>query len=69
MSDPKRTDQELRHLGQTWFSEARQKSLQDEAEIAAWKKEHRKWTGYGWSGFGDGTGGSSGGGGGDGGGD
>jgi hypothetical protein len=34
--------EEVRRLARIWFTEAREKSAQDDAEIAAWRKEHRK---------------------------
>ena len=49
MNGPKHTDEELRQLAKAWFSEARQKSAQENAEVTAWHNERRKWsplTGY-----------------------
>jgi len=78
MSGPHRTDEELRQLAKSWFSEARQKSAQEETEVKDWLNARRKWSplsGY-YSGSSyrsrsdssdssDGGGGDSGGGGGD----
>jgi hypothetical protein len=44
--------EELEQLAKVWFSQAHALSAQDEAEIAAWKKEHRKWTHFTGSGGG-----------------
>ena len=49
MSGPKHTDEELRQLAKAWFSEARQKSAQEETEVNEWFSTRRKWspvTGY-----------------------
>ena len=51
MNAPKPIEDELRRLGQSWFAEARELSAQDDAEVAAWKKELRKWTTYSSGGF------------------
>jgi hypothetical protein len=64
MSGPHRTDEELRQLAKSWFSETRQKSAQEEAEVNEWFNARRKWsplTGYYSSGS-DGGGGDCGGG-------
>ena len=42
MNGPKHTDEELRQLAKAWFSEARQKSAQEDAEVTAWHNERRK---------------------------
>jgi hypothetical protein len=73
MADPKFSEEELRRMAKSWFSEAREKSAQDDAEVSVWKKEIRKWThstdsgSGGWfsSDSGDSGGGGDGGGGGD----
>jgi hypothetical protein len=31
--------EEIRRLARTWFDEAREQSVRDNAEVAAWKKE------------------------------
>jgi hypothetical protein len=70
MNAPKLTEDELRRHGQSWFAESRELSSQDDAEVAAWKKELRKWTTYSNEGFfsfydsSDSSGGDGGGGGG-----
>jgi len=49
MSGPKHTDEELRKLAKSWFSEARQKSAQEETSVNEWFSTRRKWsplTGY-----------------------
>ena len=49
MNGPNRTDEELRQLAKSWFSEARRKSAQDETEVNEWFGTRRKWsplTGY-----------------------
>ncbi|NWG26642.1 MAG: hypothetical protein HXY30_19865 [Pseudorhodoplanes sp.] len=48
--------EELEQLAKVWFSQAGALSAQDQAEIAAWKKEHRKWTHF--TGGGDGLAGA-----------
>ncbi len=45
-----RSDEELRKLAKTWFSDARQKSAQEETEVAAWYDARRKWTPLGYHG-------------------
>jgi hypothetical protein len=47
---PKLSYEQVRRLARTWFAEAREKSEQDDAEFAAWQKEHRKWNSYDYSG-------------------
>jgi hypothetical protein len=44
--DPKRDPAaaDLHRLAQRWFADARQASAQDEAEVAAWAQEQRKWS-------------------------
>ena len=31
--------EEIRRLARTWFDEAREKNVRDDAEVTAWKKE------------------------------
>ena len=44
MFGSKRSDDELKRLGKTWFAEARAKSEKEEAEFTTWNKERRKWS-------------------------
>ena len=50
INGPKHTDEELRQLAKTWFSEARQKSAQEDAEVTAWHNGRRKWSPLGYYG-------------------
>jgi hypothetical protein len=34
--------EDIRRMARVWFNEAREQSVLDDAEIAAWKKERRK---------------------------
>jgi hypothetical protein len=44
MNGSNRSDDELRQLAKSWFSEARQKSAQEETEVNEWFNSHRKWS-------------------------
>ena len=35
---------DLRRLAQRWFADAREASAHDEAEVATWAQEQRKWS-------------------------
>ena len=59
--------EEIRRLARTWFDEAREKSVRNDAEVMAWKKErprNNSGGGFDWSSSSD-SGGRSDGGGGD----
>jgi hypothetical protein len=38
--------EEVRRLARIWFAEAREKGVQDEAEVATWTEEQRKRNSY-----------------------
>ncbi|MCZ7660958.1 MAG: hypothetical protein M5U07_25540 [Xanthobacteraceae bacterium] len=42
-ADPQ--DERLREVGRRWFAEARQRSEHDDAELAHWRREWKKWHG------------------------
>jgi hypothetical protein len=46
--------EELEQLAKFWFAQARELSARDQAEIEAWKKEHRKWRHFTGGALGDG---------------
>lgn len=43
---PKLSYEDVRRLARAWFAEAHEKSEQDDAEVATWTREQRKWNSY-----------------------
>lgn len=36
----------LNKLGRSWFAEVRERSEQETAEIATWRREHNRWSAF-----------------------
>jgi hypothetical protein len=37
---------ELNRLGRSWFEQAREESVREQAEVEAWQREHNKWSAF-----------------------